>query len=98
MPADQKIDPELVPHIDGVEELANRGDTEFVQMELPLTSLNAEDLSLRIGPVMGPFHDVSALPGNETHLMDNVRNLKRRGGDAEADRGLRNQADRQLLA
>ncbi len=77
VPADQKIDPTLVPHIDGVEDFKDHGDTEFVQMELPLTSLNAEDLALRIGPVMGPFHDVVAMPGNQLHLLDNVRNLKR---------------------
>ncbi len=45
-------------------------------MELPLTSLNAEDMALRLGPIMGPFHDLVALPGNELHMMDNVRNLK----------------------
>ena len=66
VPADQKIDPILAPHINGVEDLKDHGDTEFVQMELPLTSLNAEDLALRIGPVMGPFHDVLALPGNSS--------------------------------
>ena len=26
---------------------------------------------------MGPFHDVVAMPGNQLHLLDNVRNLKR---------------------
>ena len=98
VPADQKIAPELVPHIDGVDELANRGDTEIVQMELPLTSLNAEDLSLRIGPIMGPFHDVWPCPAMRLHLMDTVRNLKRVVATLQADRGVGNQADRQLLA
>ncbi len=74
--ADEKIDPSYLPHIDGPEDFKNHGDTEYVKMELPLTSLNAEDMALRLGPVMGPFHDLVALPGNELYMVDTVRNLK----------------------
>ena len=77
VPADEKIAPELVPHLDGPEQFAGHGETEIAQLELALTSLNAEDLAPRIGQIMGPFHESVAMPGNMLHLQDTVRNLKR---------------------
>ena len=76
VPADEKIDPALLPKVTQAT-LAKHGDTELVQMKLPLTSLNAEDMAPRIGPIMGPFHEAVALPGNRLVLQDTVRNLKR---------------------
>ena len=98
VPADEKIDPYLVPHLDGPEDFVEHGETEIVQMELPLTSLNAEDMAPRIGQIMGPFHESVAMPGNELHLQDTVRNLKRVVATLKRDRGLGNEADGQLLA
>ncbi len=77
VPADEKIDPYLVPHLESPADFAGHGETELVQLELSLTSLNAEDMAPRIGQIMGPYHDSVAMPGNQLHLLDNVRNLKR---------------------
>ena len=53
VPADEKIDPYLVPHIEGPEDFAEHGETEIVQMDLPLTSLNAEDMATAHRPAHG---------------------------------------------
>jgi type II secretion system protein D len=76
VPADEKVDPALLPK-PTPEKLAEHGDTELVQMILPLTSLNAEDLAPRLGAIMGPFHEAVAMPGNRLVLQDTVRNIKR---------------------
>ncbi len=76
VPADEKVDPALLPKVTTAT-LAEHGDTELVQMILPLTSLNAEDLAPRLSAIMGPFHESVAMPGNRLVLQDTVRNLKR---------------------
>jgi type II secretion system protein D len=76
VPADEKIAPELLPRVT-VAKLAEHGDTEIVELILPLTSLNAEDMAPRLGTLMGPFHESVAMPGNRLVLRDTVRSLKR---------------------
>ena len=76
VPADEKVDPALLPKVTQAT-LAKHGDTELVQMILPLTSLNAEDMAPKLGAIMGPFHEAVAMPGNRLVLQDTVRNLKR---------------------
>ncbi len=76
VPADEKIDPILLPKV-STRTLADHGDTEMVELILPLTSLNAEDLAPRLGAIMGPFHESVAMPGNRLVLRDTVGTIKR---------------------
>ena len=77
VPADEKIDPILLPKVTP-QTLADHGNTEMVEMILPLTSLNAEDLAPRLGAIMGPFHESVAMPGNRLVLQDTVGNHQAR--------------------
>lgn len=77
VPADEKIDPILLPRIE-ITELADHGNTEMVQVVLPLTTLIAEDLAPEVKKMMGPFGDVNPMArANQLVLSDTVANLKR---------------------
>ena len=77
VPADEKIDPTLLPRI-AMEELDQRGNTEMVSIVLPLTTLVAEDVAPEIKKMMGPFGEVVPMTrANQLILQDTVANLKR---------------------
>jgi type II secretory pathway component GspD/PulD (secretin) len=77
IPADQKLDPSLLPRI-RIEELDQHGNTEMVSLVLPLNTLVAEDLAPQIERLMGPFGTAVALPqANQLVLQDTVLNLRR---------------------
>jgi type II secretory pathway component GspD/PulD (secretin) len=77
VPADEKIDPAILPRI-RPEELDERGNTELVSMVLPLSSLVAEDAAGEVKKMMGPFGEVVALSrANQLLLQDTAGNLKR---------------------
>src|SRR2546421_552355 len=51
VPADEKIDPILVPRI-GLDDLDQRGKTEIVSVILPLQTMNVEDTAPEIKKLM----------------------------------------------
>lgn len=77
VPADEKIDPNLVPRILPAD-LDNRGATEIVSVVLPLQMLVAEDFAPEVKKLMGPFGEVVALSkANQLVMQDNAGNLRR---------------------
>ncbi|HZY87349.1 MAG TPA: hypothetical protein VFE78_21110, partial [Gemmataceae bacterium] len=78
IPADEKVDPALIPQIDKVEDLAKHGETELVRINYQLKALVAEDTALEINRLMGPFGQVAPFAvANQLVLLDTVANLKR---------------------
>ena len=77
VPADEKIDPALIPRIE-INELADHGNTEIVQTVYQCKSLNAEDTAPEVKKQMGPFGEVQPLHrANALLLQDSVANLTR---------------------
>jgi general secretion pathway protein D len=78
VPADEKIDPSLLPRI-SADELDQHGDTELVSAVIPLTSIIAEDIEPSVKKMLGPFGEVTSIGGaaNQLVLQDTVRNIKR---------------------
>jgi type II secretion system protein D len=75
--ADQEIDPVILPRI-LLEDLDKRGDSEMVQIVLPLHSLVADDAAAEVKQMKGPFGKVVALTSaNQLLLTDNAGNLRR---------------------
>src|SRR5262245_63266952 len=58
VPADKKLQPEWLPR-SHAEELSQHGNTEVVQLVLPLKTLMAEDIAPEVKRMMGPFVEVS---------------------------------------
>jgi type II secretory pathway component GspD/PulD (secretin) len=75
VPADEKIDPAIVPRID-VTQLGERGRTELVSVVIPLRSLVAADLAPEVKKLLGPFGSVSLL-GDRLVVQDMAGNLQR---------------------
>ncbi|HXG13179.1 MAG TPA: secretin N-terminal domain-containing protein [Gemmataceae bacterium] len=74
---DEKIPAEYIPRI-RADELEQHGNTEVVQLVLPLKSLVAEDIKAEIRNMLGTYGEVVALSSsNELILTDRVGNLKR---------------------
>jgi len=77
VPADEKIDPAVLPRIQ-VDELATRGRTEPVQIVLPLHGLKAEEVEIDIKKMLGPQGEAMVLKGtNQLLLLDAAGNLRR---------------------
>lgn len=77
LPADERIDKALLPHI-SPSELPDRGHSEFVEMVLPLRFLNAEEYAYEVKKMMGPFGEVVVLRmGNRLLVHDTARSLRR---------------------
>lgn len=77
VPADEKIDPVLLPRIE-VKDLEQRGNTEIVIVELGLEKLVAEDFAPEVKKSLGPFGEVSYLSkANRLILQDSAGNLRR---------------------
>jgi type II secretory pathway component GspD/PulD (secretin) len=76
VPADEKIDPGLVPRV-RAEELGQRGRTELVTLVLPLSSVPAEEVATEVKKMLGPFGEVVVLKrANELLLQDTAGNLR----------------------
>src|SRR5438270_212987 len=76
VPADDKIDPILVPRVT-IDELASRGNTEIVSVVLQLTTLVAEDYAPEVKRMLGPFGEVTVLAkSNQLLLQDSVKSLR----------------------
>ena len=76
LPADEKIDPTLVPRV-RLDELEKRARTELVSVLLPLTRVKAEDIGPDVKKMMGPFGEVVVLgKGNALLLQDTAGNLR----------------------
>jgi RNA polymerase sigma factor (sigma-70 family) len=77
LPADEKIDPTLLPEI-APDALEKRGQTELVRVMLPLTSLSAKDIAPDVKKMMGPFGEVIPVGfSNSLLLQDTAGNLIR---------------------
>jgi RNA polymerase sigma factor (sigma-70 family) len=75
LPADEKIDPTLVPRV-GVAELAKHGRRELVKVAVPLIVLAAKDLAPDVKKMLGPFGEVIALDkANQLIVQDTAGNL-----------------------
>jgi hypothetical protein len=77
VPADEKIDPALLPRL-RPQELDERGNTELASMVLSLGSTVAEDAAKEVKELLGPFGQVVPLVrSNQLLVQDTVGNLKR---------------------
>src|SRR5262249_35027972 len=75
VPADEKIDPALLPRVT-VAELNDHGKTEMVSVVVPLASLNADEFKDEAKKMMGPFGEVVPLTqANKLLLQDTVGNI-----------------------
>jgi hypothetical protein len=76
LPADQKIDPVLVPRV-RLDELAKRGKTELVSVVLPVTGPSAKELGPDVKKMLGPFGEIVVLEKvNQLILQDTAGNLR----------------------
>jgi type II secretory pathway component GspD/PulD (secretin) len=76
-PADEKIDPALVPLV-RLDDLPKRAKTELVMVVLPLTSLVVEDIVPEVKQLLGPFGSAVAFKkANRLVLQDTAANLRR---------------------
>ena len=79
VPADEKIDPTLVPRVP-LPLLKTRGQTELVSVVVPLRTVAAEDLEPDVKKMLGPHGSVVALKrANQLIIQDTVGNLRRIG-------------------
>jgi RNA polymerase sigma factor (sigma-70 family) len=75
LPADEKIDPTLVPRVD-LGDLPKRGKRELVRVVVPLSVLTAQDLAADVRKMLGPFGNVIALDlANQLIIQDTAGNL-----------------------
>jgi RNA polymerase sigma factor (sigma-70 family) len=93
LPAEEKIDPTLVPRVD-VSQLAKRGKRELVKVVVSLNVLPAADLALDVKKMLGPFGDVIALDlagqlivqdtaGNLLEVVEMIQEAERRALDQQ---------------
>lgn len=76
-PADEKIDPTLVPRIT-LAELPSRGRTEIVQVILPIKSMVVADAQEELKKLLTPFGSMIPLEkSNSLLIMDTVGNIVR---------------------
>jgi type II secretory pathway component GspD/PulD (secretin) len=77
VPADEKIDPALVPRIT-VEQMKEHGKTELVSIILKLRTQVPADIAPEVKKMMGPFGEVVAMEkAQQLILTDTVSNLRR---------------------
>lgn len=75
-PADEKLPRQLAPRI-ALEDVAGRGNSEIVEIMLPLKGLVADDYAPQVKKMMGPFGEVQSLrQGNRLILQDTAGNLR----------------------
>jgi RNA polymerase sigma factor (sigma-70 family) len=76
LPADEKIDPVLVPRV-RVDDLGKRGKTELVSVVLSVTAPPAKDLGPDVKKMLGPFGEIVVLEkANQFILQDTAGNLR----------------------
>lgn len=76
VPADERIDKSLLPHV-RLEDLPERGHSEFVETVLPLRFMSAEDYAQEVRQMMGVFGEVVVLrQGNRLLLHDRAGKLR----------------------
>ncbi|MCI0640180.1 MAG: hypothetical protein L0Y72_14875 [Gemmataceae bacterium] len=87
LPADERIDPALVPTVP-IEDLAKRGRTELVRVVLPLKTLKAKDLVPEVRKLLSPFGEASSLAdrlvlqdaaGNVRLILKTIQDLEAQG-------------------
>jgi type II secretory pathway component GspD/PulD (secretin) len=74
-PSDAKIPTELVSMIT-IEELAMRGETEVVQVIIPLTKVSAEEIVPQIEKLLGEFGTVKAFDAKHIIILDTAKNIR----------------------
>ncbi len=74
-PASEKIDPNLLQQVT-LEELATRGNTEVVQVVIPLKTVVAEDVVPQAKQQLSAFGAVSAFGTNQLIIRDKAKNIK----------------------
>lgn len=75
VPADEKIDPTIVPRIT-LDELEKRGKTELVLVLMPLKDQNAEEIAPEVRKMLTPFGDVRVFK-NTLYVQDTAGNARR---------------------
>jgi type II secretory pathway component GspD/PulD (secretin) len=77
IPSDRPIDAVMLPQI-GIEELGQHGNTELVQVILPLKSVAAADAAKEVQELLSPFGKVTPLLiSNKLLVQETVGNIKR---------------------
>ena len=73
-PADEKIDPTLVPRI-SLDELPKRGRMELVQVSIPAKGWLANDVLPDVKKLLGPFGSVVPLRNDSLVVQDTAGNI-----------------------
>ncbi len=73
--ADEKINPDLLPKVSPAD-LDSHGNTEIVQCNVTLLSMDAETNAPKFKKLMGDFAEVIPMPGNRLVLQGTVGNIK----------------------
>lgn len=74
--SEKGIPSELIPHV-RPEELADRGDSEFVRVMFPLTKISAEDAEQDLNHLVGPYGKLAALGSiNRLMVIDTARHAR----------------------
>jgi type II secretion system protein D len=74
-PADERLPPELVSMIT-IDELATRGDTEVVQVIVPLSTVVAEDIAPQMKKLLSSFGTASAFGSDQVIILDKAKNIR----------------------
>ena len=77
VPADERIDPALVPRV-RLDDLSARGQTELVSVVIALEKLAADEFAPELKKLLGPYGEVIVLArANQLVVRDVVGNLRR---------------------
>src|SRR5262249_40177572 len=77
MPIDERIDPSILPRV-RIEDLPERGRTEYVQVAYQLKTLKAKEVVPDVKKILGQFGEVTALSmSNQLILQDTAGNLRK---------------------
>ena len=74
-PAETKIPPEILQQIT-LDELPSRGNTEVVQVVIPLKTVVADTIAPQAKKLLSVFGDVSAFGTNQLIIRDKAKNIK----------------------
>jgi hypothetical protein len=75
-PADEKLDSTSVPRVEA-KNLFTRGQTEIVELRIPLTTLDAAEIKGELARLLTPFGSIVFARGRELIICDTVGNLDR---------------------
>jgi type II secretion system protein D len=78
IPSDVNIGKDLRQHVQLVtaEELTKRGNTEVVSINIPLVTLQADDIRSQIQKSLSPFGEVTAFGNDQVMVLDKAANVR----------------------